>query len=565
MASRGASITDGSTPTQVVDALLAVVPECFSLSEDFLGIIGELSPQSAVRQREPSFVAGKLADLVSRALVGRPAAIRAAVSVVNGIRHSDEIRHPHAAAAWDIFLASAEARDSSVIDFCLRRQRKAFEAPQLLLDLLEMAPRKRSSLSGADVLACRHLLGSTVAELGTIKALVPDLRFVKVFGKPYSTNRLAVLALEARGFPVDRKSIVLGHRSSLGSFGNRHRRVLEAGVEEWLVEEGTTSDRPVLVIDDGGVLIDIVGRAMSNGRLNRPVIAIEQTTHGMFAARTNFHDEYGKQNVNVRRHGLAVIDAASSRAKLRRESPYIAESVIVETSEWLRLLSVASGDVIGVDPFPNLKVGVIGYGSVGAHVVAQLQGRASQVYVYDRNPHKSAVAEAAGVHTADRLEDLLDVSNLIIAASGAASIDRDAARHLQNGAILVSASSGDLEVRGLQEWKHEPVPLLHRTAEPTTFDVIHGAIHATDPDDSDSRVVRIVNGGFPVNFDGSIDPIEPNIIQVTRAVIVGAVIQAASVGALGDPPLLGSTGVFELEKDLSRFISQQFENLSSRK
>jgi hypothetical protein len=184
------------------------------------------------------------------------------------------------------------------------------------------------------------------------------------------------------------------------------------------------------------------------------------------------------------------------------------------------------------------------------------------VRVHDKNPNKLAVTELlSDFEIAWTLSDLLRHSDVVIGASGGTSIDAEAAEHLRDGTVLISASSGDLEFSGLRQWSVRVRPILAGTTGPTAYDLSHGLLEATPPPGRpDERRVYVANRGFPINFDGSCDPIDVRHIQLTRALIVGAVLQAA--GAVDGVALPGRSGVFPLHRAVDRFVIEQYDELA---
>jgi S-adenosylhomocysteine hydrolase len=457
------------------------------------------------------------------------------------------------AAAWDTFArALVELDDAITNDFVLQRTAAYFARPALLKAVHRRYPVPRNSpLAGADVLACRHLLASTVAELDTIQESVPDLRLAEVVGKPYSANWLAVLALQARKIDVRHESCDMPALDVLdfGLFAKRHKTIVASVVDAYVrrVRKSPAEGRPLLVIDDGGALINAVWQRVAAGELTCPVVAIEQTTHGMFAMPKVTSDR-------AARNGFAYIAVADSRSKLADESGLIARSVIDKTDEWLRLLGHL-GFVKPGSSLTSLRIGLIGFGPVGATIASRLPPGAS-LQVYDRNPRKLVLAELQGLRVAWSPEELLRESELVIAASGGTSVDAELAEWLRDGTILVSASSGDLEFSDIgtaKGWTVRAEATLRHNGM-VAFDRTHGLLVA----EKDDRTIYIVNRGFPVNFDGSHDPIPADDIQLTRALIVGAVLQAA--GATGESSV-GSVGRQDLDLSIDRFISEEYRKL----
>ena len=537
----------------LVHNVLDLVPQCLLRPDEFKMVADSFPGASIDVSGEldlVDYVAQYLLQLITDCLQMRKAALEAAEDIRRRLQPRKHSTF-QVAAAWDTFLRRFAVNPDEELRNFLLLNYWSFKAPGLLTELVrgyESVPS--SPLAAAQVLACRHLLGSTVAELAAIRSAFPNLRFVEVLGKPYSANRAAVLELERRGFSVDRTSCVLPQwdPSSFGGFATTHKLTVRAAVDR-LIANTENETEPLLVIDDGGALIDAVGQAVCAQRLRRPVVAVEQTTHGMFAARPVLRQDM------VRQHGFAVINVAESFGKLMHESPIIAKSVVNETWEWLRFHSSA---------FPhrveNLRFGVVGYGTVGSYVVAQLRGLSLNVQVYDRSRHKASVAGANGIPIARSISEFLETSDVIIGASGGTSIDSNAAEELRDGTILISASSGDKEFSGLRGWPMDVTPLLPSRSRPDSFDEVHGLRTARS---HDGRVVYIVNGGFPVNFDGSIDPIRPDLIQLTRTLVVAAVIQAGDTKS-NSPSIVGATGEFDLDKSREEGIVERFHSLSIR-
>lgn len=455
-----------------------------------------------------------------------------------------------------LYRTLSEYGDERLREFVLAQNQQRLETPELISALLKRfkVPAK-SPLAEANVLACRHLMGSTVAELHAIQALFPDMKIFEVMGKPYSANRLAVDALRNLDIEVNIEScdIPALRDQPLGTYAARHKRIARSVVDRYIRKYGDTGI-PLVVIDDGGALINAVGRKVLTGEIRSPIVAIEQTTHGLFAIQEFlFHPK-------AQASGFALISVADSRAKLDQESQLIADSVMSCVDQWLALLRA-----IGLPGEPlassSQRVGIIGFGPVGATIAKDLALR-SKVTIHDRNRRKLILAKSFDLDVAWSVEELFSRSDIVLAASGGTSIDAETTAYLQDGTILISASSGDLEFSGLSElsgWTIETQPVLP-TAGHTPFDSSHGLLVARH---KDGRTVYVLNRGFPVNFDGSHDPIPVEDIQITRALVVGAVLQAA--GAPDGASLVGETAKFGLDETIDDFVGEEFRKLRSER
>lgn len=545
-------IQDQYRTRAVVRGLLDLVPQCLLQPQQFILVAGSFheSDQYHADQDFSGPISRYLLQLLAGCLDGQLPSLEIAEVILQHLPRR-KYRSFEGAAAWDAFLRLFETSASKELRNFVFTEYWAFHTPELLAELAQTCETEPSSrLENAQVIACRHILGSTVAELSTIRSILPNLRFGEITGKPYSANFAATLEMERQGFSVNRTSGQLPHRNSetFGRFEHTHRATVRAAVER-LIETSHDDTEPLLVIDDGGALINAVGRAVLARRIRRPVIAVEQTTRGVFAVRSFLKSSVAQQ------FGFAIINVAESYTKLLHETPIIAKSVVNESLEWLQFSSPKASERV-----EGLRFGVVGYGTVGAHLATQLNEYSLNVRVYDRSRHKTSLASANGIPTATSIGELLELTDVVICASNGTSISSEAANdHLRDGMIIISASSGDGEVRGLHDWSIETGALLPSAGHLRPFDESHGLITARRP----GTEVYIANAGFPVNFDGSVDPIKPDLIQLTRALIVAAVSQAASEKAYGSS-MVGRTGEFDLDDSLQELIVRHFRRLSIR-
>jgi S-adenosylhomocysteine hydrolase len=222
-----------------------------------------------------------------------------------------------------------------------------------------------------------------------------------------------------------------------------------------------------------------------------------------------------------------VVNVAESRSKLELESPLIGESVARALDERLR---EAGGGLSSRSP-----VLVVGFGSVGAAVARALRARGVVVSVADADPRAAAVASADGFASAP-LASALPRVGILVGCTGTEWFAPAGLASVALGEVaLASASTADVEFRAANEL---PLTRLTYPAEaeecgPSLFREVHSSYALpTGPRHA------LLNGGFPCNFDGSIDPIPPRAIQLTRALILaGACSAVASQGATGLVPL----------------------------
>ena len=212
-------------------------------------------------------------------------------------------------------------------------------------------------------------------------------------------------------------------------------------------------------IDDGGYLI----KEINSKKLNfSRIIGIEQTSSG--------YNKLNKMKLN-----FPVINVARSEAKLKFESPYIAKIIREKLKSKLQELKL----------FPK-KIVIIGKGPIGNDLYNLIKEDYELVDILDKELTKKNLSSY----------------DLIIGATGNKIIDSNDYKFLKNDVILVSVSSSDREFSAI-EFRNQNITECHN-------DIKMGRKY-------------LLNGGFPINFDGSKNSVKPEEIQFTRALIYSAV------------------------------------------
>jgi S-adenosylhomocysteine hydrolase len=169
---------------------------------------------------------------------------------------------------------------------------------------------------------------------------------------------------------------------------------------------------------------------------------------------------------------------------------------------------------------------VIGYGAIGAAVAAELRRRRRHVAVYDADRGRRVLAERDGHATYDHLHPALARGGLIVGCTGKAVLDRPDYPRIPDGAVLVSASSADVEFCA---WQLRPSATC--LGRPESWGSSnrngHHPCFSLYRVRNGSRRFYLVNGGFPVNFNGGVDPIPPEKIQLTRGLLYIGAVQAS--------------------------------------
>jgi hypothetical protein len=283
----------------------------------------------------------------------------------------------------------------------------------------------------------------------------------------------------------------------------------------------------MLLIDDGGRAI----RMLHSDRfadIRDRFTCVEQTRCGI-------------RTIEDLRLRIPVINVAESWVKLEHESPMIAESVNRELARKLAAMRSA-----------GIRIGrralIIGYGAIGRAVGSELRDDGWEVDVYDADARRLTDAAGDGFGPHEDLRRALRLGGVIIGCTGKPVLDRPDYALIPEGAILISASSADVEFRS---WQLRPVgDCLGRpetwTAGGTDAEGEDPTAVARDRDRDQKhpcfslyrvqygpRRFYLVNGGFPVNFTGGVDPIAPSKIQLTRSLLHLAAVQASRTWAPG--------------------------------
>jgi hypothetical protein len=363
----------------------------------------------------------------------------------------------------------------------------------------------------------QHLLGSTATLIDKIISGVVSPNDVYLLGKPYSANRQVVKFLrENRGYWVHPET--LEQPLDRPNDGEMDRRIRDVLVEcRQMLLQPQNHRRRLLLVDDGGRAIRMLHTAEFID-ICEHFTCVEQTRAGIRAI----------ENVDLR---IPVVNVAESWVKLEHESPLIAQSVNTELMRQLRVL-----EKTGLSA--SRQALVIGFGAIGRAVSAELSRCGRKVTVYDPDIDRRKAAFREGFRLCNDLHTALEGGGLIVGCTGHPVLDDEDYDHIADGSILVSASSADVEFRG---WKlrTNAVPLgrpqswLERGGR---FYRRHdGSVPAEDNHpcfclylvQRGEKSFYLVNGGFPVNFTGEIDPIAPEAIQLTRGLLYCGAFQAS--------------------------------------
>jgi S-adenosylhomocysteine hydrolase len=360
----------------------------------------------------------------------------------------------------------------------------------------------------------QHLFGSTATLVHRLTTGTVAPRRVFLLGKPYSTNpRVARLLRHDLGYWVHPDST--DQPAPVENDALMDRRIVTV-LDRAAARSG---EGRVLLVDDGGRAIRLLHDPRYDAVRHR-FACVEQTRCGI---RT-------LADLDLQ---VPVVNVAESWAKLEHESPLIADSVVAELARKLDGLAAAGLPV-------GRRALVIGYGAIGAAVAAALRDAGHAVAVHDHDDARLRRAARDGFRTVASLRGGLRRGGIVVGCTGLPVMDVADHDHVADGTLLISASSADVEFRA---WH------LRRDAE-CLGDPAHWRADGSPGPDPEGRrwdhpcfaLYRVrrgpgrfflVNGGFPVNFSGAVDPIAPELIQLTRSLLYLGGVQASHTRAPG--------------------------------
>jgi S-adenosylhomocysteine hydrolase len=356
-----------------------------------------------------------------------------------------------------------------------------FPKLQTLEEFVEQIQRtSRAPLKGIHIICVQHLLETTGSLLDGFVRLGCRPSDIHVLGKLYSTSLVIEDRLRAAAFDV----APWQGKLRAGRFSEAMRQnvlMLWSRVESRL----TPRDHTVLILDDGGRCRQFMPTTL----FSRRIIGIEQTTSGLRRRRTT--------------NRIPTVEVAGSAAKCILEPPAVTASI-------MRFI------IPQLDGFnPNGAIGVIGLGTVGEDLVRKLVSKGRRVNVYDKS--LTLRGRLPGVQWCNSLQKLFETSACILGCTGEDLLhDAGWLLSLKGDRVLASCSSEDVEFKSLL--KHAPgVP----HSDPL------GTVEIRLPRGS----LKILRAGFPANFVGTKNSGPIALIQVTRALLLAGVLQAARLAS----------------------------------
>jgi S-adenosylhomocysteine hydrolase len=356
---------------------------------------------------------------------------------------------------------------------------------------------KEQPLKNVLLVGVQHILATTVDMLKVMKDF--GLREAFIGGKHYSTHEDSAQEIKKLGFEY-----IDGYpQLSYGGFHTHMQWVIYSIWSKALKRLTTRQFDLLIILDDGAdLLLSTPGILFTEQFKNKPkaIIGIEQTNGG--ANTTGFK-------------GLpfSIINVAGTYVKKRIEYPHLANLI---TKRVVKLIETEVSTNIKHSPI----IGILGYGNMGQTMTDALNKKGFRVIVYEKEFKKRL--KIKNTHYPE-LANVLTEADIIIGCTGKNIIDYDNELPILLNSIknkwLISTSSKDIEFYNLltyiQDSTKKPQQLPNTLAD-INYKNKQGA------------TIKIIRGGFPVNFDNGSHSLCPDKIWTTRAALLLATLYASS-------------------------------------
>jgi hypothetical protein len=378
------------------------------------------------------------------------------------------------------------------------------EVLESLPDLAQLC--ERTLLAKLVVVMHAHCVTSMAGLIQVILKMGLQSENIFFIQKPYSTIPSAAAKLRRLGIDIDIKSI----RFPPGEYDLAVGAFINEGIARTLERCSDVDAHTLVLVDDGGILSEKVANEI--GRLRRlRAISIQQTASGLMREA-------------VKETSFPKIDVSRSAAKRHFESRIISQGICrkLEGSKIIK---------------KKLTMGVAGTGALGSALSRLLCGKGYSIVCYDDDKNQ----RHGDFVQRDSINSLLDSADLILGCTGKNSLDNfDFNRQFRAG-YFVSCSSRDIEFKKL------------------LMDSGRGEIGVGDTvvkTRPKGGKLRVFNGGFPINFDRKKEWESPKEISITRALILGAILQALSL--IGNTSSVRTNVIVKLDVHLQMAITRMW-------
>lgn len=378
------------------------------------------------------------------------------------------------------------------------------------------------SLNNTVVIYIHHALKTSVNLLDAFFKLGLFPKNTFVMGKPYSDHKETVDLIKSRGVHYQDNSV----QTQLAHFKETFFQDVRSLWERVILHiENQTHIKNILILDHGGYVNSTVPL---NHLKDFRVIGLEKTSGGVLNLMEN-----------QKQLSFPVIDVANCATKKILESPLIAEAVVTKLSSVVPITE------------KSISCGIVGYGAIGKALTDKLLALGHRLIVYDDDGKKLALLkEKPRFKISHNLSSLIENSTFIFGCTG-----QDITKSIRSldeltaSKTFISCSSGDSEFLTLLSLIQEK-KFIGTVVDPLR-DVLYKNMHGAN--------IKILKGGFPYNFDHSGESVSAHNIQLTRALVLSGVIQAAQF--FDSPDFNQTKGMIALDAKLQKYVVNEWFSL----
>lgn len=329
----------------------------------------------------------------------------------------------------------------------------------------------------------QHLLYTTVDLIDALTELGAVPNNIHIMGKIYSSSPKVIKQVKALGLNHYASSMP----SYLGGFEEYFLADVKNMWSSILEDLKSKNIDGIIILDDGGKSISSIPMEIVR---DYKIFGVEQTASGA-------------AYIKAIKPPFPVIKVASSAAKQHIESHMIAEAVLKKLEKMLQSYD------------KDLVCGVVGLGVIGQAIALKLLSLGARVIIYDKIESKNYLAGAKSVKEINQL--ILESDNIFGCAGEDITTNLDLAS-INKTKTFISCSSQDVEFRSILKF-------IQCTSFFEKVDVLNDINYSL----KNGVNLKIIRGGYPVNLDNSGESVPAHDIQLTRGLLLGGVIQAASL------------------------------------
>ncbi|MBI4822039.1 MAG: NAD-binding protein [Deltaproteobacteria bacterium] len=399
-----------------------------------------------------------------------------------------KVEEPRYIGGWTVERAILGGDKAELSELAEMTQHTRIPLRLPMLDAILDDLKGTRPLATKNVLMVSHFLATSVPLALALRKAGAELDSTVMVGTPYGSNRTVVDTLTQMGFDLRVPTLSVAD----------YRKAVEKGLDD-VVAKHRKNGQSVVVLDDGGLVADLLHANAKYADVRGAFKLVEQTTGGVIVSE---------------KHALEtpIINAARSKSKMR-EAPFIGEAVATKVRQGLERIG---------KKIAGQKAVVIGFGTVGKQLAKQLREAGAKVVVIEPSETRRAAAKDAGFAVSDSVKKHLSNSDLLVGCTGTQTLSLEDMKHLKSGATIASASSKQTEFQ---------MDALKRAAskkqkiEPDVSTVTLPSYEYT----LGRKQLTVLGDGWPVNFDGDVEDIDAEDIQLTRAIMFSGALQASKL------------------------------------